>query len=112
MDISGLVTQEKTEAGEWFRVNIYGKNQDFELCILGEDSDAVQKYIRQQMKKIRINTVKKELNDEAIDTILESSNEGILVRIAGIRGLQFDKKHREVTGTKRIRLKPGGTIRI
>jgi hypothetical protein len=98
MDITGLVTQDKAESGEWFRVNIYNKNQDFELCILGSDSNAVQKYSREQLKMARINTRKPELDDEAIDSILDSDDEGVLVRITGIRGLQFDKKHKEVLG--------------
>jgi hypothetical protein len=98
MKIDNLVTQERAESGEWFRVNIYNKNQDFELRIRGSDSDAVQKFTRDQMKKIRINSNKPELSDEAIDNMLELNDEDVLIRIAGIRGLQFDKKHKEITG--------------
>jgi hypothetical protein len=98
MDISGLVTQDKAESGEWFRVNIYKKDQDFELNIRGNDSDAVQKFSREQVKKMRRNAGKTDIDDESIDAMLEQSAEGIMVRIAGIRGLQFDKKHKEITG--------------
>jgi PAS domain-containing protein len=98
MDITGLVTQKNAEAGIWARVELYGRKQDFELCILGNDSDAVQKFNRVQMKKIRLNAKELELNDEAVDTVLDSSDDGVLVRVAGIRGLQFDKKHKEFLG--------------
>jgi hypothetical protein len=70
MDISGLVTQDKAESGEWFRVNIYNKDQDFELNIRGNDSDAVQKFNREQIKKMRRNAGKTDIDDEAVDAIL------------------------------------------
>jgi hypothetical protein len=98
MNISGLATQDKAESGEWFRVRIYNKDQDFELKILGSDSDAVQKYNREQIKRARKNTGKPEFDDEAIDAVLGLSDESVLVRMAGIRGLQFDKKHKEILG--------------
>jgi hypothetical protein len=98
MDITSLATRENAEAGVWTRVELYGRKQDFELRILGGDSDAVQKHARAQMKKLRLNAGKPELDDEAIDNALELSDEGALVRIAGIRGLQFDKKHKEPAG--------------
>jgi hypothetical protein len=102
MDISGLVTQDKAESGEWFRAHIYNKDQDFELNILGNDSDAVQKFNREQVKKMRRNAGKSEPDDETIDVMLEQNIEGVLVRIAGIRGLQFDKKHKEITGYETV----------
>jgi hypothetical protein len=98
MNISELATQDKAESGEWFRVRIYNKDQDFELKILGSDSDAVQKYNRVQMKKVRLNSGKSDIDDETIDAVLELNNEGVLVRMAGIRGLQFDNKHKEIVG--------------
>jgi hypothetical protein len=98
MDITSLVTRENAEAGVWTRVELYGRKQDFEINIRGGDSDAVQKHARAQMKKLRLNAGKSELDDEAIDNALELNDEGVLVRIAGIRGLQFDKKHKEILG--------------
>jgi hypothetical protein len=50
------------------------------------------------MKKVRLNSTKSDIDDETIDTVLELNNEGVLIRIAGIRGLQFDKKHKEIIG--------------
>jgi hypothetical protein len=98
MNIDSLVTQDNAETGVWARVELYGRKQDFELCILGGDSDAVQKHARVQMKKLRLNTGKTTLDEETIDDVLELSDNGVLVRIAGIRGLQFDKKHKEILG--------------
>jgi hypothetical protein len=94
MDISHLVTQDNADNGVWTMVELYGREQDFELRILGNDSDAVQKFNREQVRKMRSNT-RKELSDEIIDSAFELSIEGVLVRISGIRGLKFDEKHKE-----------------
>jgi hypothetical protein len=45
MDIDNLVTQDNAEAGVWMRVELYGRKQNFELNIFGNDSDAVQKLV-------------------------------------------------------------------
>jgi hypothetical protein len=103
LDISDLVTQNNAESGVWTRVELYGKKQDFELNILGNDSDAVQKFNREQVKKMRRNAGK-EPDDEAVDALLDVSDEGVLVRIAGIRGLTFDGKHKEITGHESVTL--------
>jgi hypothetical protein len=104
MDITNLATQDNAETGVWARAELYGRKLDFELNILGIDSDAVQKFNRAQMKKLRLNTGKPELDDEALDAVLESGGEGVLIRIAGIRGLQFGKKHKEITGYEPVTL--------
>jgi hypothetical protein len=104
MDLTEYATQENAEAGIWSRVELYGKKADFELRILGIDSDAVQKFNRAQMKKIRLNTGKAELDDETLDSVLESNDKGVIIRIAGIRGLQFDKKHKEILGYEPVTL--------
>jgi hypothetical protein len=98
MDISHLVTQDNAEAGIWVEAELYGSKQGFELNILGNDSDSVQKYAREQMKKARRNAGKKELDDETIGAVLGFENGAALACIAGIRGLQFDEKHNEFLG--------------
>jgi hypothetical protein len=98
MDITGLVTRDNAEAGVWTRVELYGRKQDFELNILGDDSDTVQKFNREQMKRIRLNRGKPELDDETFDFVFDTNDEGVLIRIAGIRGLRFDKKRKEILG--------------
>jgi hypothetical protein len=104
MDLTALMTQDNAEAGVWTRVELYGRKQDFELKILGNDSDEVQKYNRTQMKKMRLNAGKKTLDDDDIDNVFELNNDGVVVRIAGIRGLQFDKKHKEIVGYEPVML--------
>ncbi|MDR1250144.1 MAG: hypothetical protein LBK63_12695 [Treponema sp.] len=103
MELDNLVTQNNAEAGVWTQVELYGKKQDFELNILGNDSDAVQKFNREQVKKMRRNAGK-EPDDETMDALLETSDEAVLVRIAGIRGLTFDKEHKEITGQESVTL--------
>jgi hypothetical protein len=104
MDLTEYATQDKAEAGEWFTIFLYGKATEFQLKILGSDSDAVQKFNRAQMKKVPLNAGKVELDDETLDRVLESNDEGVIVRIAGIRGLQFDKKHKEILGYEPVTL--------
>jgi hypothetical protein len=108
LDISDLVTQDNAEEGIWARVEIHKKQQDFELKILGGDSDAVQKFNRAQMKKIRLNADKQELSDEAADNILGLNDEAVLVRMAGIRSLHFDKKNKEILEYGTVVIKSNG----
>jgi hypothetical protein len=56
------------------------------------------------MKKLRAHTGKTELDDEALDAVLDSGDGNVLVRIAGIRGLQFDGKHKEIIGYEPVTL--------
>jgi len=98
MDLNKLVTQENSDAGVWFPVDLYGKPADFDLLILGDDSDIIQQYSRQKVKKIK-NLVPKnkngkvaEIDDEAIDELLESGDEDVIIRIAGIRGWNVERK--------------------
>ena len=102
MDLSNLATQENSDTGVWTPVVLYGKQQDFDLKILGDDSDAVQKYARESLKKVKLSSKilkdNSELDDETIDEILESKNEAIVVRIAGIRGWNIKReKGKEVS---------------
>jgi hypothetical protein len=98
MDISNLATQENSDSGLWFPVELYGKSADFDLLILGDDSDIVQQHSRKKMKKFKNLAIKEKTNkddefdDETIDEMLESGDEDILVRIAGIRGWKVERK--------------------
>jgi hypothetical protein len=105
LDISHLITQDNAEEGIWARVVILGKKYDFELKILGDDSDVVQKFHRAQVKKLRTNANKTEMDDETADTILGPTDEAVLVRMAGIRSLCFDEEHKEVVGYGAVALK-------
>jgi len=99
MNLDNLVTQDKEESGEWFPVELYGKRQDFDLLILGDDSDTVTKFSRERMKKIKEIAAKEkksngDFSDETLDSMLDMNDEAVLIRIAGIRGWkkEYDKK--------------------
>jgi hypothetical protein len=107
VELDRLVTQDKAEAGEWFSVELYGKPQDFDLLIFGDDSDTVMRFNREAMKKLKTVTVKEkngkneEFSDETIDAMFASNDEAALVRIAGIRGWkrEYGKKGNVISET-------------
>jgi hypothetical protein len=90
MELDALVTQDNSQTGIWREVQVYGKRWGFELCILGADADAVQKFNRNQMKEIRRATGNQELDDETVDRILDSNLENVLIRMVGIRSKEPD----------------------
>jgi hypothetical protein len=90
MNLDLLATKDNADTGVWTELVLYGEKTGVEICVRGNDSDAVQKYNREQMKKIRKSSGKTALDDEAIDTVLEIGDSGVLVRIAGIRSKEPD----------------------
>jgi len=102
MDLSKFATQDNSDAGVWTPVELYGKPCDFDLLILGDDADAVQKHGRKSLKKLKAAMTggtknnSSELDDEAIDELTDSDNEAVLVRIAGIRGWKIERKGSKV----------------
>ena len=93
MDITNLVTKDNEEQGVWTQAVLYGDKQDFDICILGSDSDAVKKFQRRQLKTLRDNKKGIEsFSDEALDALLEGDIDNIVVRIAGLRS---HNKHEE-----------------
>jgi hypothetical protein len=91
MVIDQFSTKDNAESGVWTDLVLYGKKTGLEIRILGNDSDAVQKFNREQMKKLRISAKQTEtLDDEAVDAVLDSGDDGVLVRIAGIRSKKPD----------------------
>lgn len=89
MDLGTLATLDNANDGVWVQVELYGKKQDFELCILGEDSDKVFQFTKDKIKKLRKNVkgTEVELDDDSMDTILESADEDVICRVNGIRAL-------------------------
>jgi hypothetical protein len=114
MEIDNLVTQDLSNEGVWTPVVLYGKPADFDLLILGDDSDIVQQYNRKSLKKLKkaIKSAKDgrdEFDDETIDEITDTNDEAVVIRIAGIRGWKVERK-----GSKEINREPeavtlGGT---
>lgn len=107
MDLNQLVTQENSDYGVWTPVVLYGKQQDFDLLILGDDADAVQKHERESLKKMKKAMGKAmkgndiEFDDETLDEVADNVTEKVLVRIAGIRGWKIERK-----GSKEINREP------
>jgi hypothetical protein len=91
VQIDQFSTKDNADSGVWTDLVLYNKKTGIEICVLGNDSDAVQKFNREQMKKIRISAGKTEaLDDEDIDSVFGSGDDSILVRIAGIRSKKPD----------------------
>jgi hypothetical protein len=98
MDLSQFATKDNADAGVWTPVTLYGKPADFDLLILGDDSDAVQQQGRKAMKKLKNiasrekDNLSKEYSDNAVDEMADSGDEAVLARIAGIRGWKVGRK--------------------
>jgi len=113
MKLDNLVTQDLANEGVWTEVYLYGKPADFDLLVLGDDSDVVQQYGRKSLKKLKavINKSSKnndtEFDDETVDDLVDSNDEAVIVRIAGIRGWMVERK-----GSKVISKEPAKEIEI
>lgn len=89
MDLGSLATFNNANEGVWTQVELYGKKQDFELCILGEDSDDVYSYSKEKIKKLRksVKGGEVEIDDETMEELLDSADEDVICRLNGIRAL-------------------------
>jgi hypothetical protein len=92
VDISGLETKDNADAGIWFTVRLYGEEQDFQLKILGDDSDAVSRHLKDRIRKIANRPERKRFDDEDIEDAAAMDKENILVRVVGVRGVKRDKR--------------------
>jgi hypothetical protein len=104
MEIGNFVTQDLAEEGQWFPLVLYNKKTDIDICILGDDSDQVQRQTRKALKKLRSKIKPEgevEFDDETIDGLADANDEAVLVRIAGIRGWKVERK-----GNKEISREP------
>lgn len=93
MDIGNLVSQENANEGVWFQAVVYGKKQQFDMKILGSDSDKVKEFEREQFRKLNLSkkNIKNEtFSDDVIDDVLDSIDEKAIIRIAGIRSRDKD----------------------
>lgn len=97
MNIENLVTQDNANEGVWFQAVLYGRKQNFDVKIIGADSDTVQQYQREQARKMKT-TLKsgkssiEELDDETFDELLDSTDDNIVIRMNGLR---THNKHEE-----------------
>ncbi len=92
MEIGNLITQEVADEGKWFGVILYGKKQPFAIKIYGSDSDRLQKFQREQFKKLQENRKDlDEMSDEVIEQVLESNIDSVIVRIGGLKSIKWNK---------------------
>lgn len=107
MDLAQFATKDNADTGVWTPVVLYGKPADFDLLILGDDSDAVQQYNRKAAKKLKgvmsraAKSEAAEFDDDTVDELVESNDEAVIIRIAGIRGWNIERK-----GAKEINRQP------
>lgn len=85
-DLTGLISTEKENEGVWVQAVVYGEKQNFDILIYGDDSNVVQKFNRNRMRKLNIGSNKK-LSNEALDDILDSEEENVVIRIGGLRSI-------------------------
>ena len=84
MELKNLATKDNADNGIWFQAVLYGEKQPFEIKILGNDADAVSKFTKDRLRKVKIkqdNTI----DGAMIDELIEGEEAGVLVRIAGLR---------------------------
>ncbi len=103
-DLSDLFTKGNADNGVWKQVVLHGKKWNLEVKLLGGDSDEVQNYnrnkIREMQKHISIAGGKNvDLDDDAMDSMLENGVEEALVRFVGIRKVS-DGSELELEGQK------------
>lgn len=89
MNIGNLVTQDNANEGVWFQAVLYGKKQPFDIKIIGADSDTVQQYQREQLRKVK-STMKggkdiNDIDDDTFEELMDSSDDNIINRINGLR---------------------------
>ena len=90
MDIENLVTQDNANEGVWFQAVLYGKKQNFDVKIIGSDSDVVQTALREQLRKMKLSLKTgsanvEELDDDAFEELLDSTDENVIIRMNGLR---------------------------
>jgi hypothetical protein len=86
MNLDHFSTKDNAETGVWKELVLYGKKTGVEIRVRGDDSDAVQKFNRERMRKLRVSARQPDtFDEETVDAVLDSGDDGALVRIAGIR---------------------------
>lgn len=91
MNIENLVTQDNANEGVWFQTILYGKKQNFDIKIIGADSDTVQQYNKEQARKLK-STMKSvnaksidDIDDDTFEELLDSTDDNVVIRINGLR---------------------------
>lgn len=92
-DLSCFATKKNADEGKWFPVKIKGVKFPISLLIYGSDSDIVQDYEKQRLRKIGIGGIaNKQIDEEALEELIESKDEGLIIRVGGISSYDWKKK--------------------
>lgn len=90
MELLNLCTQENANEGKWFQLVLYGQKQEIDIKIYGEDSDVVQDFQRMKLRKMKSalkngNETIASLDNDTLDEFLDSADDDVVIRIAGLR---------------------------
>lgn len=93
-DLSCFATKDTSDEGKWFPVKIGGTKYPMAIKIYGDDSDVVQDFDRDRIRKLGKSgiTSGKEVDDEVIDELYDSKDDGVLVRIGAVSSYDWKKK--------------------
>lgn len=84
-DLSAFATKDNADEGVVIPVKIDGTKFPIALKIFGSDSDVVKDYERSILRKINLGkNGKTDINEEDYEELLDSQDEGVLIRIGGL----------------------------
>lgn len=104
MDIGNLATKDNADEGVWFQLVLYGKKQNLDVKIIGADSDVVQQFQREQIRKMKStfkngNASIEDIDDDTFDELFDTSDENVLIRMNGLRVHNKPEEPLELNGT-------------
>lgn len=91
-DLSCFATKEKADEGLWFPVKIDGNKIPLAVKLYGSDSDTVKDYERNRIRKLGKNMKGNKIDEETLDEMLDSEEEGVIIRIAEVSSYDWKKK--------------------
>ena len=92
-DLSCFNTKDNADEGVIIPVKIDGQKLPLALKIYGSDSDVVQEYEKQKIRKLGLGKKgKNEISEDDIDELLEHQDDAVIIRICGIYDYDWKKK--------------------
>lgn len=91
-DISGFATKDRADEGVIFPVVLNKKKLPMAIKIYGDDSDVVQEYNKEKLRKMNFGkNGELELDADTLEDLLDS-DESVLVRIGGMWSYDLKKE--------------------
>ena len=92
-DLSAFATKDNADEGVVIPVKIDGQKIPLALKIYGSDSDVVKDYERSILRKIKMGKDgKTDIDEEDYEELLDSQDDGVLIRIGGLWSYDWNKK--------------------